>query len=104
MFKEELDAAARRHPEVEYLPLLIDATFALLLKTGGEAMVIPALNRDGDLLSDLVLQMFGSIAGSESLVLAFDQETLQVQAVMAEAPHGTAPTLYSAKILPTPLP
>jgi isocitrate dehydrogenase (NAD+) len=98
MFKEELDAAARRHPEVEYLPQLIDATFALLLKTGGEAMVIPALNRDGDLLSDLVLQMFGSIAGSESLVLAFDQETLQVQAVMAEAPHGTAPTLYRKNI------
>jgi isocitrate dehydrogenase (NAD+) len=98
MFKEELDAASRRHPGVEYLPLLIDATFALLLKTGGEAMVIPALNRDGDLLSDLVLQMFGSIAGSESLVLAFDEETLQVQAVMAEAPHGTAPTLYRKNI------
>ena len=98
MFKEELDAAARRHPTVEYLALLIDATFALLLKTGGEAMVIPALNRDGDLLSDLVLQLFGSIAGSESLVLAFDEETLQVQAVMAEAPHGTAPTLYRKNI------
>jgi isocitrate dehydrogenase (NAD+) len=98
MFKEELDAAARRHPDVEYLPLLIDATFALLLKTGGEAMVIPALNRDGDLLSDLVLQMFGSIAGSESLVLSFDEETLQVRVVMAEAPHGTAPTLYRKNI------
>lgn len=98
MFKEELDAAARRHPEVEYQPLLIDATFALLLKTGGDAMVIPALNRDGDLLSDLVLQMFGSIAGSESLVLAFDEETLQVKVVMAEAPHGTAPTLFRKNI------
>jgi isocitrate dehydrogenase (NAD+) len=98
MFKEELDAAARRHPQVEYLPLLIDATFALLLKTGGEAMVIPALNRDGDLLSDLVLQMFGSIAGSESLVLSFDEETLQVRVVMAEAPHGTAPTLFRKNI------
>jgi isocitrate dehydrogenase (NAD+) len=98
MFKEELDAAARRHPEVDYLPLLIDATFALLLKTGGEAMVIPALNRDGDLLSDLVLQMFGSIAGSESLVLSFDEDTLQVRVVMAEAPHGTAPTLYRKNI------
>jgi isocitrate dehydrogenase (NAD+) len=98
MFKEELDAAARRHPEVEYQPLLIDATFALLLKTGGEAMVIPALNRDGDLLSDLVLQMFGSIAGSESLVLALDEDTFDVKIVMAEAPHGTAPTLYRKDI------
>ncbi len=48
MFKEELDAAAQRHPEVRYQPLLIDATFALLLQTDGEALVIPALNRDGD--------------------------------------------------------
>ena len=50
MFKEELDAAAQRYPEVAYQPLLIDATFALLLQSSGEALVVPALNRDGDLL------------------------------------------------------
>jgi isocitrate/isopropylmalate dehydrogenase len=98
MFKEELDAAAQRYPEVPYQPLLIDATFALLLQTNGEALVIPALNRDGDLLSDLVLQMFGSIAGSESLVLGFDPATLQVSNVMAEAPHGTAPALQGKNV------
>jgi isocitrate/isopropylmalate dehydrogenase len=92
MFKEELDAAAARHPHVPYEPQLIDATLALLLKTGGEALVIPTLNRDGDLLSDMVLQMFGSIAGSESQVLAFDDAT-HIKAVMTEAPHGSAPAL-----------
>ncbi|MDJ1180247.1 isocitrate/isopropylmalate family dehydrogenase [Roseofilum sp. BLCC_M91] len=98
MFKEELDAAAQRYPEVTYQPLLIDATFALLLQNSGEALVIPALNRDGDLLSDMVLQMYGSIAGSESLVMGFDADTLQVKTVMAEAPHGTAPALYGKDI------
>ena len=93
MFKEELDAAAQRHPDVTYRPLLIDATLALLLQADGQALVIPALNRDGDILSDLILQMFGSIAGSESLVLAFDESATKVKAVMAEAPHGTAPGL-----------
>ncbi|HLF28796.1 MAG TPA: isocitrate/isopropylmalate family dehydrogenase [Anaerolineae bacterium] len=93
MFKEELDAAARRHPNVRYEPQLIDATYALLLVKAGEALVIPALNRDGDCLSDLVLQMFGSIAGSESLLLSFDEQ-FQVKVVMTEAPHGTAPGLY----------
>jgi isocitrate/isopropylmalate dehydrogenase len=93
MFKEELDAAAARHPAVRYEPQLIDATYALLLRSSGEAMVIPALNRDGDCLSDLVLQMYGSIAGSESMILAFDPDRLAVQAVVAEAPHGTAPAL-----------
>jgi len=97
MFKEELDAAAANHPNVEYEPLLIDATFALLLKTGGESLVIPTLNRDGDLMSDMILQMFGSIAGAESLVLAFDEQT-RPKVVMAEAPHGTAPTLEGKNI------
>ena len=93
MFKEELDQAAGRHPSVRYEPQLIDATYALLLRSSGEAMVIPALNRDGDCLSDLVLQMYGSIAGAESMILAFDSQRLSVRAAVAEAPHGTAPAL-----------
>jgi isocitrate dehydrogenase (NAD+) len=97
MFKEELDAAAGRYPDVRYEPQLIDATFALLLATTGEALVIPSLNRDGDLLSDMVLQMFGSIAGSESMVIALDDDG-QVACVMAEAPHGTAPTLEGKNV------
>ena len=98
MFKEELDAAAARHPSVRYDPQLIDATYALLLQSAGEALVIPALNRDGDCLSDLVLQMYGSIAGSESLVLAFDESATEIRAAMAEAPHGTAPALQGKNI------
>src|SRR3989337_1586883 len=35
MLKEEMDAAAERHPDVKYEPQLIDATFALLLKNTG---------------------------------------------------------------------
>ncbi len=98
MFKEEMDAAHHRHPEVRYEPQLIDATLALLLTTSGEGMVIPTLNRDGDLLSDLVLQMFGTIAGSESLVLGFDETGARVKVVMAEAPHGTAPSLQGKNV------
>jgi len=98
MFKEEMDAAAKRHPHVRYEPQLIDATLALLLTSAGDGMVIPSLNRDGDLLSDLVLQMFGTIAGSESLVLGFDETNTKVRTVMAEAPHGTAPSLQGKNI------
>lgn len=98
MFKEELDAAAKRYPSVRYDPQLIDATMALLLTSMGDAMVIPTLNRDGDLVSDLVLQMFGTIAGSESLVLGFQGASTNVSTVMAEAPHGTAPSLQGKNI------
>jgi len=93
MLKEEMDAAAERHPEVPYEPLLIDATYAGLISGRADApLVIPALNRDGDLLSDLVLPLFGSIAGAESILLALDAE-LDPSVAMAEAPHGTAPAL-----------
>ena len=97
MFKEELDAASRRYPDVRYEPQLIDATFALLLSMSGDALVIPCLNRDGDLMSDLVLQMFGSIAGSESQVISIDDKGA-VDCVMAEAPHGTAPALEGRNV------
>jgi isocitrate dehydrogenase (NAD+) len=93
MLKEELDAAAERHPDVAYQPVLIDATYAGLLSGAADApLVIPALNRDGDCLSDLVMPMFGSIAGAESILLAFDDD-FAVDVAMAEAPHGTAPSL-----------
>jgi isocitrate dehydrogenase (NAD+) len=97
MLKEEMDAAAGRHPDVPYEPQLIDATFALLVASTGAPLVIPALNRDGDILSDLVLPLFGSIAGSESLLIAFDDD-YSPRAVMAEAAHGTAPSLQGKDV------
>ena len=97
MLKEEMDAAAARHPEIPYRPQLIDATFALVLNSGGSPLVIPALNRDGDILSDLVLPLFGSIAGAESLLIAFDEDYVPT-AVMAEAAHGTAPALLGKDV------
>jgi isocitrate/isopropylmalate dehydrogenase len=42
--------------------------------------------------------MYGSIAGSESLVLAFDPGALRVNTVIAEAPHGTAPALQGKNV------
>jgi isocitrate/isopropylmalate dehydrogenase len=97
MLKEEMDAAAERHPDVPYEPQLIDATFALLLSSAGDPLVIPALNRDGDILSDLVLPLFGSIAGSESLLVAFEAD-FEPAAIMAEAAHGTAPSLLGKNV------
>ncbi|HEX6027010.1 MAG TPA: isocitrate/isopropylmalate family dehydrogenase, partial [Solirubrobacter sp.] len=93
MLKEEMDAASERHPDVPYQPVLIDALYAGLISGAADSpLVIPALNRDGDCLSDLVLPMFGSIAGAESVLLSFDSD-YNVEVAMAEAPHGTAPSL-----------
>ena len=98
MLKEELDAAAERHGDVPYHPVLIDATYAGLISGAADApLVIPALNRDGDCLSDFVLPLFGSIAGAESILLSFDED-YETTVVMAEAPHGTAPALQGKDI------
>jgi len=102
MLKEELDGAAARHRDVSYQPVLIDATYAGLVSGAPDApLVIPALNRDGDCLSDLVLPLFGSIAGAESVLLALDAD-YRTTVAMAEAPHGTAPALQG-KDLANPL-
>ena len=99
MLKEEMDEASERHPDVPYAPVLIDATYAGLITGAGDApLVIPTLNRDGDCLSDMVMPMFGSIAGAESVLLAFDNDEYEPRAVMAEAPHGTAPALLGKDI------
>ena len=98
MLKEELDAAAERNPDVAYQPVLIDATYAGLISGAADApLVIPALNRDGDCLSDFVLPLFGSIAAAESVLLAFNED-YELQTVMAEAPHGTAPALLGKNL------
>jgi isocitrate/isopropylmalate dehydrogenase len=98
MLKEEMDRAASRHPDVTYHPMLIDAAYAgLMTEQWDRSVVIPTLNRDGDCLSDLVLAMFGSIAGAESVLLALDEE-LNPTTAMAEAPHGTAPSLEGKNV------
>src|ERR671918_638794 len=98
MLKEEMDAASKRHADVPYQPLLVDATYAGLVSGAVDApLAIPALNRDGDLLSDLVLPLFGSIAGAESVLLGLDAED-RTTVTMAEAPHGTAPALQGKDV------
>ena len=98
MLKEEMDDAAARHPTVPYRPTLIDAAYAgLLTDIHDQTLVIPALNRDGDVLSDMVLAMFGSIAGAESVLMALDED-LHPKVAMAEAPHGTAPSLEGKNV------
>jgi isocitrate dehydrogenase (NAD+) len=98
MLKEEMDRAAARHPEVPYHPTLIDAAYAgLMTEQWDRSVVIPTLNRDGDCMSDLVLAMFGSIAGAESVLLALNDD-LHPTTAMAEAPHGTAPSLEGKNV------
>lgn len=97
MLKEEMDRAAAASADVAYQPDLIDAVYAHLLNLQGQPLVIPALNRDGDCISDLVMQMFGTIASAESMLFSLTDEGT-VTVAMAEAPHGTAPRLQGRNV------
>ena len=44
-----------------------------------------------------MLPLFGSIAGSESLLVAFEDD-FEPSAIMAEAAHGTAPSLEGKNV------
>ena len=44
-----------------------------------------------------MLPLFGSIAGSESLLVAFEDD-FEPSAIMAEAAHGTAPSLKGKNV------
>lgn len=101
MLKEEMDRSASRYPGVGYQPDLIDAVYAHLVNLHGEPLFIPALNRYGDCLSDLVMQMFGTIASAESMLFSLSRDG-EVSVAIAEAPHGTAPRLHG-KNLANPL-
>jgi len=98
MLKEEMDAAAARHPEIPYRPQLIDATFALVLNSGGSPLVIPALNRDGDILSDLVLPLFGSIAGASLLLHGGEDLQLAARALREASLEAVAEGIRTADL------
>lgn len=97
LLKECMDDAAAKYSDVPYDPQLIDAAYALIFGRATRPLVIPCLNRDGDILSDMVLALYGSIAGSESLLISFNEQ-FQPKCVMAEAPHGTAPSLQGKNV------
>lgn len=70
-------------------PSAIDgATLALLPTSTGDPLVIPVLNRDGDILSTLVVQLFDSPASAASTLLRFNYG-FRLRVVRAQAPLCT---------------
>lgn len=64
------------------------ATLALLPTSTGDPLVIPVLNRDGDMLSTLVVQLFDSRASAASTLLRFNYG-FRLRVVRAQAPLCT---------------
>ena len=98
MLKEEMDAAAARHPDVPYEPQLIDATFALLLSSAGDPLVIPALEprrRHPLRPRPAALRLDRRLGVAARRVRG---DNFEPSAIMAEAAHGTAPSLQGKNV------
>ena len=96
MLKEEMDAAAERHPEVPYDPQLIDATFAYLVTSSGAPLVIPTLNRDGDVLSGPRAAAVRVDRGRRVAARGL-RRRLRARRGHGRAAHGTAPALQGRR-------
>ena len=86
LFLECVRAVSKHFPEVELDELLIDASTAHLVRNPERFDVIVTTNFYGDILSDLVSEMSGSL-GLAGSMMASDTHCC------AQAQHGSAPTL-----------
>ena len=77
---------ATRYPDVHYEEALVDATAALLVRDASQFDVMVTTNMFGDILSDLASEMAGGLGLAPSL-------NAGVNHAMAQAQHGSAPTL-----------
>ena len=94
MLKEEMDAAAERHPDVPYEPVLIDATLAGLVSGAADGAArdpVPEPRRRPALRprpAAVRLDRRRRVGPARRSTTSCDPS-----AAMAEAPHGTAPAL-----------
>ena len=86
LFLEEARKVAREFPEVEVEDLLVDAVTALLIRTPERFDVILTTNMFGDILSDEVAELSGSLGLAASL-------NRGDRCAVANAGHGSAPDI-----------
>jgi 3-isopropylmalate dehydrogenase len=86
MFLAACRAEAERHPGIAYDEVIVDAMAAHLVRAPGRYDVIVTTNMFGDILSDLAIELSGSLGlgGSINAGEGF---------CMAQASHGSAPDI-----------
>ncbi len=91
LFHETFDRIAKEYPEIENDHKIIDIGSALLADTPQDFDVVVTLNLYGDIVSDILAQVCGSvgIAGSSNIGSDF---------AMFEAIHGSAPDIAGQDI------
>jgi 3-isopropylmalate dehydrogenase len=86
LFLESVRAVASRFPGVAYEERIVDAMAALLVRDASAFDVVLTTNMFGDILSDLVGEISGSLGLAASLNAGADH-------AVAQAQHGSAPDI-----------
>lgn len=86
LFLREVRKVAKDFPEVKYEEQLIDSMAALLVRDAARFDVVVTTNMFGDILSDEVAELSGSLGLAGSLNAGEDH-------CMAQAQHGSAPDI-----------
>ena len=86
LFLESVRAVASRFPGVAYEERIVDAMAALLVRDASAFDVLVTTNMFGDILSDLVGEISGSLGLAASLNAGADH-------AVAQAQHGSAPDI-----------
>jgi isocitrate dehydrogenase len=86
-FREIFQETASRYPDVEYFYTLIDDAVARVVRSGG-GFIWALKNYDGDVMSDMVSTVYGSLAMMTSVLVSPDGK------YEYEAAHGTVTRHY----------
>jgi 3-isopropylmalate dehydrogenase len=86
LFLEVARAVAAEFPEVAYEEKIVDAMAALLIRDAGQFDVVVTTNMFGDILSDQVGEMSGSLGLAGSINASLTH-------AIAQAQHGSAPDI-----------
>lgn len=78
--------AARRHPKIEMVEMIVDACAMNMVRNPNRLGVVATLNLYGDILSDLAAGLIGGLG-------IVPGANIGTQAAVFEAVHGTAPDI-----------
>lgn len=91
LFLEAAHDVAREYPELEVEEMIIDASFAMMVRAPERFDVVVATNLYGDLLSDLTAELSGGLGIGSSINSSLEH-------CLAQAAHGSAPDIAGQNV------
>lgn len=89
MFARHIYEASERYPDVPYEPSTLDTAIKRIIKGTKDHLILPALEGDGNTVSNLVVDLYAKRGIIPSLTLRLGEASFVPNLVIAESIHGT---------------